>query len=145
MAIDRVEGEGRWDWAQQQAELFETTGGKEGGTFEGFPIMVLTTTGAKSGQPRKTPLMLVELDDSYIAAASKGGAASNPAWYVNLTNNARVKLQVGELVMECLATTLEGKERDAAWQRAVETYPSYAVYAERTDRTIPVVKLTPTS
>lgn len=131
------------DWAREQAELIERTNGAEGTTMRGMPVILLTTVGAKSGKLRKTCLMRVEHEGQYAAVASLGGAPKHPVWYFNVTKHPLVELRDGPVVKDYTAREVEGDERDAWWQRAVEAFPDYADYAAKTDRLIPVFVLTP--
>lgn len=131
------------DWARQQTELFETSGGLEGNTLRGMPIIVMTSVGARSGQLRKTPLMRVEHDGEYAVVASLGGAPRNPLWYYNLEKNPHVELQDGPVKRDYLAREVTGEEKAVWWERAVAAYPDYAEYQEKTERDIPVFVLTP--
>lgn len=131
------------DWARQQTELFETSGGLEGNTLRGMPIIVMTSVGARSGQLRKTPLMHVEHDGEYAVVASLGGAPRNPLWYYNLKKNPHVELQDGPVKRDYLAREVTGEEKAVWWERAVAAYPDYAEYQEKTERDIPVFVLTP--
>ena len=130
-------------WADEQAALFERTNGAEGGTLRGKPIVLVTMTGAKTGNVRKVPVMRVEHDGSYAVVASKGGAPSNPAWYNNLVVNPKVQLQDGPTKRDYVAREASGDERAAWWERAVEAWPDYAQYQTKTDRVIPVFVLDP--
>lgn len=141
-----LEGEyapGTSDWARQQVELFESSGGAEGNTLRGMPIVVLTSVGAKSGKLRKTPLMRVEHGGRYAVVASMGGAPEHPQWYHNLRANPQVELQDGPVRRDYIAHEATGEEREAWWERAVAAYPDYAEYQERTSREIPVFVLEP--
>lgn len=131
-----------WDWARQQVELYERSGGTEGTTMNGMPVIVLTTVGARSGKLRKNCLMRVEHDGQYAVVASKGGADDHPAWYHNLRANPHAELQDGPAKADYWAHEASGAERDLWWQRAVEAFSPYAEYQTQTDRTIPVVVLT---
>jgi deazaflavin-dependent oxidoreductase (nitroreductase family) len=131
------------DWARKQAELYERTGGAEANELRGRPIILLTSVGAKTGKLRKTPLMRVEHDGEYAVVASKGGAPEHPVWYYNLVAHPLVELQDGPVKKDYLSRIATGVEREAWWERAVEAWPDYARYAERTDREIPVFVLTP--
>jgi deazaflavin-dependent oxidoreductase (nitroreductase family) len=131
------------DWAREQAELFEASGGTKGTTLRGMPVIVLTTLGAASGKLRKTALMRVEHDGQYAVIGSRGGAPKHPAWVFNLRAHPHVELQDGPLKRDYTAVEVTGANRDAWWQRAVEAYPPYAEYQTRTDRLIPVFVLTP--
>jgi deazaflavin-dependent oxidoreductase (nitroreductase family) len=130
------------DWARQQAETYEATGGAQAGEMRGKPIIVLTTVGARSGSLRKTPLMRVEHDGQYAVVASKGGADKHPVWYYNLVKNPLVELQDGPRKHDYLAHEAQGDERARWWARAVEAWPDYADYQTRTERIIPVFVLT---
>lgn len=131
------------DWARQQAELFESSGGREGNTLRGIPIVLLTSVGAKSGKLRKTPLMRVEYEGEYAVVASRGGAPQHPVWYHNLKANPHVELQDGAVKKDYMAREASGEDREIWWKRAVDAYPDYADYQEKTDRVIPVFVLTP--
>ena len=130
-------------WAQEQADLFERTGGAEGSTLRGRPIVVVTTIGAKTGSVRKVPVMRVEHGGSYAVVASKGGAPRHPVWYHNLVAHPEVTLQDGPTTLEYVAREASGAERDEWWARAVQAWPDYAAYQERTERVIPVFVLDP--
>lgn len=131
------------DWARRQAELFERTNGAEGNTIMGKPIVLLTTLGAKTGKLRKTALMRVEHDGEYAIVASQGGAPKHPSWYHNVVDAPLVELQDGPVRKDYVPRELHGDERAVWWARAVEAYPPYASYAEKTERIIPVFLLTP--
>ena len=130
------------DWAREQAEKFEASGGAEAADLQGRPIIVLTSVGAKTGKIRKTPLMRVEHDGEYAVVASLGGAPKNPVWYYNLVKNPRVELQDGEEKHEYEAREVTGDERALWWDRSVEAWPPYADYQTKTDRVIPILVLT---
>jgi F420H(2)-dependent quinone reductase len=130
-------------WARKQAELYEATGGREGGDLRGRPVIVLTSVGAKTGKLRKTALMRVEHEGVYAVVASLGGAARNPVWYYNLKKNPHVELQDGATKHDYTAREITGNEKAAWWERAVVAYPDYATYQTKTDRQIPVFVLEP--
>ena len=113
-------------WVRDQVELYEGSGGTEGTTLRGVPVIVLTTLGAKSGKIRKTPLMRVEHDGAYAVVASKGGTPQHPVWYHNIVAHPGVELQDGPVRREMNARELTGEERDLWWSRAVEVWPDYA-------------------
>lgn len=102
------------------------------------PIVLVTTTGAKSGKQRYVPLMRVEKDGRYLMVASKGGAPAHPSWYFNVKANPAVTLQDGDKVVALAARELDGDERDEWWRLAVDAYPPYAEYQTKTTRRIPV-------
>jgi F420H(2)-dependent quinone reductase len=129
-------------WSRDQAELYESSGGTEGLLLRGRPVVLVTSIGARTGKLRKTPLMRVEHDGEYAVVASKGGAPTHPVWYHNLVANPRVELQDGPDKHDYVAREVHGEERAAWWARACETWPDYADYQTRTERTIPVFVLT---
>ncbi|MER7001986.1 nitroreductase family deazaflavin-dependent oxidoreductase [Dactylosporangium sp. NPDC000555] len=131
------------DWAREQVELFERTGGAEGNTMRGRPIIVLTSLGAKSGKIRKTPLMRVEHDGHYAVVASLGGAPKHPVWYYNLKANPHVELQDGPVRRDYTALEATGDEKELWWERATATWPDYDGYQAKTARAIPLFVLNP--
>lgn len=132
-----------WEPVREQVELYERTGGAEGNLTLGRPVIILTTRGAKSGKIRKTPLMRVEHDGRYAVVASMGGAPEHPSWYHNVVADPHVQLQDGSDRRDYRARELSGQEREEWWARAVEAFPQYADYREKTDRVIPVFLLEP--
>jgi deazaflavin-dependent oxidoreductase (nitroreductase family) len=131
------------DWAREQAEKYEASGGADAGDLRGMPVIVLTTVGAKTGMLRKTALMRVEHDGHYAVVASLGGAPKNPVWYYNIVKQPHVELQDGPVKKDYLAREVTGEEKAVWWERAVAAYPPYADYQEKTDREIPVFVLEP--
>lgn len=131
------------DWAREQAELYERSGGTAGTTLRGMPVVVLTSVGARSGKLRKTALMRVEHDGEYAVVASLGGAPRHPVWYYNLKAHPHVELQDGPVKRDYLAREVTGEEKARWWARAVAAYPPYADYQAKTTRAIPVFVLTP--
>jgi deazaflavin-dependent oxidoreductase (nitroreductase family) len=129
------------DWAREQAEQIEATGGTEGTLMRGMPVIVLTSVGAKSGKLRKTALMRVEHDGEYAVVGSLGGAPKHPVWVYNVRKEPRVELQDGPEKHDYLAHETTDEERELWWERAVEAFPNYAEYQKKTDRVIPVFVL----
>lgn len=127
----------------EQVELYERTGGEEGGTMGGRPVIILTTKGTKSKKLRKTPLMRVTDGTRYAVVASLGGAPKHPVWYHNIVADPHVMLQDGPVLRDYVARRVEGDELDQWWDRAVETWPAYADYQKKTSRDIPVFVLDP--
>ena len=127
-------------WVRDQVEAYESSAGARGNTLRdtGMPVVIVTSIGARSGKLRKTPLMRVEHDGKYALVASQGGAPTHPTWYHNLMARPRIELQDGPAPKEMTVRLLEGDERATWWDRAVEAFPAYAVYQEKTERTIPV-------
>jgi F420H(2)-dependent quinone reductase len=132
-----------FDWVRKQVDAFESSGGTEGTTLRGMPVVLITMRGAKSGKIRKIPVMRVEHDGRYAAVASLGGAPKHPIWYHNLSAHPNVTLQDGPDRREMVAREVTGAEKDEWWARAVAAYPDYAAYQERTERVIPVFVLEP--
>ena len=131
------------EWVRANVEEYEASNGEKGGTLPGtpYPIVVITSVGAKSGHLRKNPVMRVERDGAYLAVASKGGAPDNPAWYDNFVKHPEVELQDKGEKHTYTARLLEGEERADWWQHAVATWSTYASYQEKTDREIPIFLL----
>jgi len=132
-------------WVREQVAKFEATDGQEANTLRdtGYPIVVVTSVGAKSGALRKNPVMRVERDGRYVAIASQGGSPTNPEWYYNFLAHPEVELQDGAVRKTYRARLLEGDERAEWWQYAVDTWPTYASYQVKTERLIPVFLLEP--
>jgi F420H(2)-dependent quinone reductase len=142
-----LEGEyqpSQWEWVRNQVEEFEASDGQKANILQGrpdWPIVVITSKGAKSGKLRKNPVMRVEKDGVYAAVASKGGTPENPTWYYNFLEHPEVDLQDGSEKHTYRARVAEGAERAEWWERAVKQYAPYAEYQEKTDREIPVFLL----
>ena len=118
-------------------------GGRFLGRVWGMRVLLLTTTGRKSGQPRSTPLSCLEHEGGYVVVASNGGARNDPAWYRNLQHDPRARIQVGRQQMAVRAEVLGPAERAALWERLVAVAPTYGRYAGKTEREIPLVWLRP--
>ncbi|MGY4102175.1 nitroreductase family deazaflavin-dependent oxidoreductase [Nocardia sp. R16R-3T] len=131
------------DWAREQAEQIENSGGTEGVSLQGKAVIVLTSKGAKSGLLRKTALMRVEHDGEYAIVASLGGAPKHPVWYWNIKAEPHVELRDGTVNKDYTAREVFGAEKALWWERAVEVWPDYAIYQTKTTREIPVFVLTP--
>lgn len=126
-----------------QVREYERSGGREGNTLRGVPVVILWTRGRLSGAIRKTPLMRVRDGDRYAVIASQGGAPNDPVWYRNLVDEPRVSLQDGPEVRDYVARTASPEERAQWWTKATEVWPDYDEYQRRTEREIPVVVLEP--
>ncbi|MEU4313473.1 nitroreductase family deazaflavin-dependent oxidoreductase [Nocardia sp. NPDC024068] len=131
------------DWAREQAEQIENSGGTEGTTMQGMSVVVLTSVGNKTGKLRKTALMRVEHDGEYAVVASLGGAPKHPVWYYNLIADPHVELRDGTVSGDYTAREVFGEEKAVWWERAVAAYPPYDDYQRKTDRQIPLFVLTP--
>ncbi|WP_194916176.1 nitroreductase family deazaflavin-dependent oxidoreductase [Catenulispora rubra] len=143
MATDSEYAPSPRDYVRETVDLYESTDGAEGNTMQGRPIIILTTTGAKTGKVRKTPLMRVEHDGSYAVVASMGGAPTHPVWYHNIVAHPEVELQDGATRGQYLAHEATGEEKTQWWARATQTWPDYDNYQTKTDRQIPLFVLTP--
>ena len=129
-------------FGEQHVRRYRETGGAVGHDWrEGTTILLLTTTGRKTGQKRTTPLIYVKDGDRYVIVASKGGAPDHPGWYQNLDKTPEVELQVKDQVFRARARTAHGEERERLWRKANEAWRQYDDYAKRTAREIPVVVL----
>jgi proline iminopeptidase len=143
----RPRGEGPMSEAESlfgdaHVRRYRETGGEVGHIWrEGSTILLLTTTGRKTGEKRTVPLIYAQDGDRYVIIASKGGAPDHPGWYKNLEKAPEVELQVKSEVFPARARTAQGEERERLWQKANEVWPQYAEYAKSTQREIPVVVL----
>lgn len=134
------------DWNDQVIAEFRSNGGRVGGNFEGAPLLLLHTTGAKSGEARISPMMYQTVDAGWAVFASYAGLDVNPAWFHNLRAHPDVAVEIGvDGVVETIdvrARTLSPEEREPVWQEQKRRYPGFAEYERKTDRVIPVVLLT---
>jgi deazaflavin-dependent oxidoreductase (nitroreductase family) len=121
--------------------LFEATGGKVGGNLGGRPMLLLTTTGRKSGKPRVTPLQYMRDGDDMVVVASNGGNVRHPAWWHNIHANPEATAQTGKGTVRVLGEKANADERARLWPLLVESYPGYQDYEDETEREIPVVVL----
>jgi deazaflavin-dependent oxidoreductase (nitroreductase family) len=133
----------REDWNGKIIEEFRANEGKVGGPFQGAPLLLLHTRGARSGEERINPVMYLADGDHLMVFASKGGAPTNPDWYHNLRANPDVEIEVGSERRHVRARVAEGEERDRLYAEQSRRYPQFAEYQKGTDRTIPVVILEP--
>jgi deazaflavin-dependent oxidoreductase (nitroreductase family) len=129
------------DWNRKIIDEFRTNEGRVGGQFEGAPLLLLTTTGAKSGQDRTAPMMYLDLDGRTFVFASKAGAPTNPDWFHNLKANPGVTVEIGTERFAARADEVVGADRDRIYAEQAGRYPGFAEYQEKTERTIPVVEL----
>jgi deazaflavin-dependent oxidoreductase (nitroreductase family) len=125
-------------------KLFRLTGGKVGGKLVKAPVLLLTTTGRKSGRPRTSPLLYARAgDNGYMVIASKGGAPQHPLWYLNLQANPLAEVTIGRRTQQVRARDAQGEERERLWRSLADVYSGYDNYAQKTSREIPVVVLEP--
>jgi len=122
---------------------YRLSGGMIGGSIWGRPILLLTTTGRKSGRRRTTPLVYLPDGDNMVIIASNGGAPQHPEWWLNLRAEPKAEVQVGRDVKAVVAEKADGEERDRLWREVVEMYRGYDEYQRSTKREIPVVVLRP--
>jgi deazaflavin-dependent oxidoreductase (nitroreductase family) len=128
-------------WNTGVIEEFRENHGKVGGRWEGRSLLLLTTTGRRSGRKHTTPIVYTRDGDRLLVYASKGGAPTHPDWYLNLVKDPHVVAEIGDDQVEMVATPLEGEERDRFYAEQVERSPQFGEYQEKTSRVIPVVAL----
>ena len=134
--------EGEHLFGEEHVRRYRETNGEVGHTWrEGSTILLLTTKGRTTGEPRTTPLIYAQDGDRYVIVASKGGAPEHPGWYRNIEKDPNVELQVLGEVFPAHARTAEGEERERLWRKANEVWRHYDEYQTKTDREIPVVVL----
>jgi deazaflavin-dependent oxidoreductase (nitroreductase family) len=124
-------------------EMRRNGGAIKSGPFAGEPLLVMTSTGAKSGQPRRAILNFSRDAGDYIVAGTAGGSPTAPAWLANLTAHPDVSLEAEGRTIRARGTIVEGSERDRLWDQHVATLPKFAGYPAQTGRVIPMVRLTP--
>jgi deazaflavin-dependent oxidoreductase (nitroreductase family) len=129
------------DWNSGIIGEFRAKEGVVGGPFEGAPLLLLTSTGAKTGRQHTTPVMYLPDGDRFVVFASKGGAPADPDWYRNLVANPEATVEVGTERFGVKAEIVVGAERDTLFARQAAAYPQFAEYEQKTDRVIPVVAL----
>ena len=129
------------EWNDKIIEEFRANDGKVSGPFEGAPLLLLHSVGAKSGASRVNPMMYQKVGDDFAVFASKGGAPTNPDWYHNLVANPRTLVEIGTETVAVVARVAEGDERERIWTKQKAAYSGFAEYEQRTTRTIPVIIL----
>jgi deazaflavin-dependent oxidoreductase (nitroreductase family) len=126
------------DWVREQVELYERTDGREGTDLRGRPVIIVTHRGRSTGATRKTPLMRVADGDNYVLVGSAGGAPKHPVWVYNLRADPDVEIRDRERVQRMRVREVEGDEKARVWRIAVEAFPPYEEYQQKTERQIPV-------
>ena len=121
--------------------VYQRTGGRLGGRLLRMPVLLLTTTGRRTGLPHTSALTYLPYGPNFVVIGSNGGAAKHPAWLLNLRANPRVAVQVQNALIDVYAREARGEERKMLWDRLVQVEHSYAVYQSRTTRTIPIMVL----
>ena len=129
------------DYNRQLIEEFHATRDEEGGPLTGRPVLLLTTTGARSGQRRTTPLMAIREEDRLLVVASNAGAPRHPDWYHNVVAHPEVTVEVGTETFAATAVVLAGAEREELWHRITARYPFFAEHQAKVTRQIPLVAL----
>ena len=132
-------------WVAEQVELYESSNGMKGTTLRetGLPVIIVTHLGRKTKAIRKTPLMKVVDGSSYILVASQGGAPKHPVWYHNLKENSKVEIRDEDKLFDMTVREVsDPEERNKLWKIAVDAYPPYQEYQEKTERTIPCLLYT---
>jgi deazaflavin-dependent oxidoreductase (nitroreductase family) len=124
---------------EAHVRVYRETNGEQGYLWNGVPILLLTTTGRKSGEPRTIPIIFTRYKDGYVIIASKGGSPTHPKWYLNILEEPKVTVQVKAEIFTAVARTAASPEREAIWAEAVKTWPNFDLYQTRTTRQIPVV------
>ncbi|MGW4826607.1 nitroreductase family deazaflavin-dependent oxidoreductase [Amycolatopsis japonica] len=133
---------GTLDFNKNIIREFRENGGKVGGMFNGVPLLLLTTTGAKSGEPRTSPVVYLREGGKYVVVASYAGSDMNPAWYHNVVANPMVTIEVGEETFDATATVVEDRdERDRLYGKMAALVSNFTEYEKKTDRVFPVVTL----
>ena len=123
----------------EHVRVYRETNGEKGYMWNGVPTLLLTMTGRKSGQKRTIPIIYTPVGDKYVIIASKGGSATHPAWYLNVSEYPDVEVQVRGDVFAGKARSAPSPEREELWAEAVRAWPNYDIYQSRTTRQIPVV------
>lgn len=131
------------EFNQKIIDEFHANDGKVGGRFEGMAMILLTTTGAKSGEKSTTPLVYMPHGDKMVVIASMGGAPKNPAWYHNIRANGDVVVDIGKGEFAAVAEEVVGDQRDELYAAQAAKYPAFAEYEKKTTRRIPVVVISP--
>jgi deazaflavin-dependent oxidoreductase (nitroreductase family) len=140
--LDRAT-DSKWDWVAEHARTYLASGGIEGHESNGVYTLVLATTGRRTGEPRRTCLIYGLSGDDFVVVASKGGADEDPAWFKNLQAEPTVGVQVGTRRFTARARVASSAERESLWAQMVRIFPLYEEYAQKTDRVIPIVLLSP--
>jgi deazaflavin-dependent oxidoreductase (nitroreductase family) len=124
---------------EAHVRAYRETNGETGYIWNGAPILLLTTKGRSSGEPRTIPIIFTKYDDAYVIMGSRGGSPTHPKWYLNILADPHVELQVKADKFAAVARTAESPERELIWHEALKTWPRYEEYQSRTTRQIPVV------
>ena len=137
--VERIPGTDISLLGEKHVKVYRETNGAQGYLWNGVPILLLTSTGRKSGEPRTIPIIFTPYKDSFVIIASKGGSPEHPKWYLNIQDNPNVTVQVKAEVFKAAARTAQSPEREVIWSEALKSWPNFDVYQSRTTRQIPVV------
>ncbi|MDN5804899.1 MAG: nitroreductase family deazaflavin-dependent oxidoreductase [Microlunatus sp.] len=129
------------DWNDNVIAEFRANQGRVGGQFEGAPLLLLHSAGARSGRERVNPMMYLAVGEEFAVFASKAGADTNPDWYHNLKAHPEARVEIGAETFDVMARVLDDEEREPVWREQKSRYPGFADYESKTDRVIPVVML----
>ena len=140
--LDRAT-DSKWDWVAEQTQKYIASGGTEGHEQDGLRVLVIATTGRKTGQARRNCLIYGTDGDDFVVVASKAGEDDDPAWFKNLVANPSVGVQVGTRRFTAQARVASEAERESLWPKMAKIFPLYDEYAQKTERVIPIVLLTP--
>ncbi|GGX47485.1 nitroreductase family deazaflavin-dependent oxidoreductase [Streptomyces noursei] len=145
MPLEGEYGPSTTQWVREQVEVYESSGGTRGTTLwdTGWPVVVMSTRGAKTGKIRKVPVMRVEHEGRFAVVGSLGGSPRHPLWYFNVKADPHVALQDGPVQQDMTAHEATGEERAEWWRRAVAVFPRYAEMQKKTSRQFPVFVLEP--
>jgi deazaflavin-dependent oxidoreductase (nitroreductase family) len=129
------------EFNERNIKEFRVNHGRVGGGFKGAPLVLLHTTGARTGELRVNPMMYLQDGDRYLVFASKAGVDTNPDWYYNLKAHPEIQIEIGDETLEVHAEEIYGPERDTLFECQAALFPGFAGYQRQTSRTIPVVAL----
>ena len=124
---------------EEHVRVYRESDGEKGYIWNGVPILLFTTKGRKTGQPRTIPIIYTQVGDKQVIIASKGGSPTHPKWYLNILDDPNVDVQIKADKFKAKARSAESPEREQLWDEAVKTWPNYNIYQSRTERRIPVV------
>jgi deazaflavin-dependent oxidoreductase (nitroreductase family) len=141
MTVQEEPLDSSWDWVAEHAHRYVETNGEDGHIWRGAPTLVLTTTGRRSGKPRRTMLIYGRDGDKYLLVASQGGRPTHPLWYHNLVEQPEVEVQVLADRFTARARTATPEEKARLWPTMTALWPAYDEYQTKTTRDIPVVIL----
>jgi deazaflavin-dependent oxidoreductase (nitroreductase family) len=131
------------EWVAEHIRAYVESDGERGHVWNGYPTLLLSTRGRRSGKMRRTALIYGQDGDRYLLVASKGGDPNHPTWYLNLSADPQVTIQVGSDIFAARARTATPEEKPALWAKMVSVFPTYETYQTKTSREIPLIILEP--